>query len=56
VDYPREFRIRCDFGLDSSAGDPLQIIWDRKNQEQFINEFIPKLMGFSQQIKDSSNW
>jgi len=42
-------------GFDSIGGEPLRVSWSGKIKNN-LHVFIPKSTGFSQPIKDSSNW
>ena len=42
-------------GFDSVVREPLQVSWNRKIRS-CLYVFIPKYVGFRQQVKSSSNW
>ena len=42
-------------GFDSTGREPLRVSWNGYIRIN-LYVFISKSMGFSQQIKDSSNW
>jgi hypothetical protein len=55
VEYSKERKNQMRTGFDSIGEEPLQISWNRRiRNSKYV--FIPKSMGFSQQIKDSSDW
>jgi hypothetical protein len=55
LDTLKNLKVKRVIRFDPCKEKPLQIRWKRRNGIS-LSVFIPNLMVFSQQVKDSGNW